>query len=57
MLDPKPLTWHMKNRAYLRDYLRDYRKRRKEATNRYSRAVLQKLFKPNRKEAADGPQG
>ena len=50
MLDPKPLTWHMKNRAYLRDYLRDYRKRRKEATNRYSRAVLLKVFKPNRED-------
>ena len=50
MTEPKPLTWHLRNRAYLRDYLRDYRKRRKRAVNRYSRAVLLKVFKPNRKE-------
>lgn len=49
MIEPKPLTWHLKNRAYLRDYLRDYRKRRKAATNRYSRAVLRKVFAVNPK--------
>lgn len=42
--EPKPITWHAKNRVYLRGYLRDYRRKRKEASNRYSRTVLRKVF-------------
>lgn len=47
--DPKPTTWHLKNRSYLREYLRNYRRKRKESANRYSRAVLRKVFAVNPK--------